>query len=133
MIVMVILLSSLMRKYISRLYRTKTSNKAVQVCEAQLNAANLALKGNFFTVCMFLLSPYAKEFPSTWWVKDSMFCLNYSVWLLSNDILSPNARLLIFSELTFEDGHRSLWILSAAASSRNKGSRIIDRIFSSDP
>lgn len=58
-----------------RLYRTKTSNKAVQVCEAQLNAANLALKGNFFTVCMFLLSPYAKEFPSTWWVKDSMFCL----------------------------------------------------------
>lgn len=46
MIVLLILMSTLMRKYISGLYRIKTSNKAVQVCEAQLNAVNSALKGN---------------------------------------------------------------------------------------
>lgn len=46
MIVLFILMSTLMRKYISGVCRIKTSNKAVQVCEAQLNAVNSVLKEN---------------------------------------------------------------------------------------
>lgn len=44
MIVLFILMSTLMRKYISGVCRIKTSNKAVQVCETQLNAVNSVLK-----------------------------------------------------------------------------------------
>ncbi|XP_048773011.2 exonuclease mut-7 homolog isoform X2 [Ostrea edulis] len=44
MIVWVILIFSLMRKYISKSYITKTSNKAVQVCGAELDAVDSLLK-----------------------------------------------------------------------------------------
>lgn len=60
MIVLFILMSTLMRKYISGVCRIKTSNKAVQVCEAQLNAVNSALKGNENDWLVFITSIYKR-------------------------------------------------------------------------
>lgn len=59
MIVWVILIFSLMRKYISKSYITKTSNKAVQVCGAELDAVDSLLKG---TVVRLALCTVFSEF-----------------------------------------------------------------------